>query len=104
MSLSYFPLPSYEKRYTIYTKQACTYCRKIKELLAEEKPVPIYISVDDILENQKEDFLAFIERKTGIPHRTFPMVFYEGKFIGGYIETLRRREMERMLLKENVIF
>ena len=99
MSLASFPEPKKENGYTIYTKKACTYCRKIKELLVDETPAPVYISVDDILQNQKEDFLAFIDIKTGVPYRTFPMVFYKGSFIGGYTETLRRREMERMLFK-----
>ena len=76
--------------YTIYTKYNCLYCNKVKTLLKDVKPKPTIIQCDEYLieSNSKEEFLSFIQSMNeGIEYRTFPMVFYEGKFIGGFPET-----------------
>ena len=57
----------------------------VKELIPDAN----YINTEPFLEEKKEEFLTFIQGLVGKPHRTFPMVFYNGKFVGGFIETHR---------------
>ena len=88
-----------DEGYTIYTKSNCPYCTKVKELLKSVKPEPKFIHCDEYLVEPeiKEEFLTWIQKMNGgISHRTFPMVFYQGKFIGGFTET------EKFYAKENI--
>jgi len=81
-----FPKPA-TSGYTIYTKKSCSFCTKAKFLLSTEIPKPNIISCDEYLTDPqlKTEFLNFIQTLTGgISHRTFPIVFYNGIFIGGY--------------------
>jgi glutaredoxin len=73
--------------YTIYSKSRCPFCTKAKVLLENENR--IIIDCDDFLidENTKQQFLQFIEHLIGKPYRTFPMIFNDGEFIGGFTET-----------------
>jgi glutaredoxin len=85
--------------YTIYTKTNCPYCIKVKDLLKNEKVENKIVNCDKYLEDPsiKEFFLEFIRTINGeIPHRTFPIVFYKGNFIGGFTDT------EKFYLKENL--
>jgi glutaredoxin len=72
--------------YTVYTKDNCKYCDMVKELLEEEEPV--LINTESYLETRKEEFLAFIATLAQRTYRTFPMVFYNGTFVGGFTDTL----------------
>jgi glutaredoxin len=73
--------------YTIYSKTGCTYCTKVKLLLTGfELPYTI-VNCDEYLLENKEKFLDFIKTKAEKEYKTFPMVFLEGKFIGGFMET-----------------
>jgi glutaredoxin len=73
--------------YTIYSKTGCTYCTKVKLLLMGfELPYTI-VNCDEYLLENKEMFLDFIKTKAEKEYKTFPMVFLEGKFIGGFMET-----------------
>lgn len=74
-----------KKGYTIYTKEKCIYCEKVKELLEKEEMK--IIPCDNYLLENKEKFLDFIEKKAGISYKTFPMVFLDEIFIGGFTET-----------------
>jgi glutaredoxin len=58
----------------------------VKELLSSFEEVVNYIQCDDYLVN-KELFMAFIEFKGA--KRQFPMVFFDGIYIGGFAETLK---------------
>jgi len=73
--------------YTIYSKSRCPFCTKAKVLLENENH--IIIDCDDFLsdENTKQQFLQFMEELIGKPYRTFPMIFKDGEFIGGFTET-----------------
>jgi len=73
--------------YTIYSKSRCPFCTKVKVLL-EEEPYTI-IDCDPYLtdENTKQEFLQFIENLINKQYRTFPMIFKDGQFIGGFTET-----------------
>jgi len=51
-------------------------------------PQPNYINCDEYLNGMYRDaFLNFIRQYTVREHRTFPMVFLKGEFIGGFTET-----------------
>jgi len=76
----------YPNGYTIYSKDGCHYCIKAKVLLANPTPKAYIIECDDYLEHNKEDFLNFIKDCIGREYRTFPMIFHNGIFIGGYTE------------------
>jgi len=88
--------------YMIYTKTNCPYCTKAKDLLLHNDKVKVEITIincDKYLMEQevKEQFLEFIKTVNGgISHRTFPMVFYDGKFIGGFTD------MEKFYAKQTV--
>lgn len=72
--------------YTVYTKSGCPFCDKVKQLLNKEE-LDI-IDCDRYIYENKEQFLEFIKLMTGgISHKTFPIVFYKGDFIGGFTET-----------------
>jgi glutaredoxin len=83
--------------FTVYTKNNCPYCIKVKELLTRENQPFTIIPADTFLnkEEEKEKFLHFISLKANKKHRTFPIVFCNGKFIGGYTETAKFFDMQR---------
>lgn len=74
--------------FVIYTKSNCKYCKLLKELF-EGDPESLFINCDEELDQDKEAFLLKMETKIGKAYTTFPMVFYEGDFVGGYSETLQ---------------
>lgn len=59
-------------KWLIYTKSNCDYCTKVKDLLQSEQYITI-INCDNWLKNTE--------------YKTFPIVFLNEKFIGGYNET-----------------
>ena len=79
-----YELPA-EQGYTIYTKSQCSYCVKSKTLLKSE-PFTM-IDCDEYIIEDKEAFLEFMERLIGKSYRTFPIIFHDGKFLGGYADT-----------------
>jgi len=86
MYIMVFEKPS-STGYTIYSKSRCPFCTKAKVLL-EEEPYTI-IDCDQYLvdDTTKQQFLLFIENLIGKEYRTFPMIFKDGEFIGGFNET-----------------
>jgi glutaredoxin len=72
--------------FTIYSKSGCKYCSFSKNLLIKNKHNFLLINCDDYLINNKNKFLDFIEKIIKRPYKLFPMIFNDGKFIGGYIE------------------
>jgi glutaredoxin-related protein len=73
--------------YTIYSKSGCPFCTKVKRLLEKEAPSPLLVDCDDYLVENKEAFLVFIKEMAGKEYKTFPMIFHNGDFIGGFSET-----------------
>jgi glutaredoxin len=69
--------------FTIYSKSGCPNCLTTKNLLKENNLFFKQVNCDDYLLENKEEFLTFIENIAETSYRTFPMVFYDGKFIGG---------------------
>jgi glutaredoxin len=77
------PIPT---GFTIYSKSGCHNCTKIKKILNEKNIFFIDINCDEYLIEERDNFLSFVENKIGKPYSTFPIVFYDEKFIGGFIE------------------
>jgi glutaredoxin len=73
--------------FTIYSKSGCPNCTKVKQLIKDNNFLFVVIDSDDYIIENKEDFLKFIENIAEKSYRTFPMVFYDGKFVGGLIHT-----------------
>lgn len=74
-------------KYTIYSKHGCPYCIKAKILLSNIEPKPTIIECDEYIVSNKDAFLDFIKGIIGKEYRTFPMIFHNGSFIGGYNDT-----------------
>jgi len=83
-----FELPS-EQKFTIYSKSGCINCRKVKDLLKNNSIEYEIVDCDDYLLEDKENFLLFIQSYSVSNWKSFPMVFHDGKFIGGYDETVK---------------
>ena len=72
--------------FTIYSKSGCINCNKVKDLLKTKNQKWIVVDCDDYLFDYKEEFLSFIQKYSFKEWKTFPMVFHNEKFIGGYEE------------------
>jgi glutaredoxin len=79
-------LPS-NTSFTIYSKSGCINCRKVKDLLKNNKQSFIEIDCDEYLLEDKDFFLSFIKNHAKRDCKVFPIVFYKGEFIGGFEET-----------------
>lgn len=80
--------------WTIYTKSDCPYCIKAKLLLSKENPEPLIVNCDDYLKEDRSSFLLYIKYLIGKEYKTFPMVFKNGTFVGGYTETQENIDVE----------
>ena len=90
----------FENKFTIYSKSGCINCRKVKDLLKTANLEYEIIDCDDYLLEDKENFLLFIKSYSISEWKSFPMIFYDGKFIGGlnetqeYLDTLKKTTLE----------
>jgi glutaredoxin len=87
--------------YTILTKEICKWCVKVKELL----PNAHYIVCDipPAPSNVRDDFFAEIDTLSGGEKpRTFPMVFHNKIYIGGYNETKQRLDSINLIFDTNI--
>ena len=78
--------------FTVYSKSGCPNCLRVKRAIKEKKNLLINeIDCDEYLLENKKGFLSFIKDKMGeeTECRVFPMVFFDGKFVGGYNETIQ---------------
>jgi glutaredoxin len=75
--------PTPVEGYTIYSRSQCPACEKTKMLLPRAK----IVNCDAYLVKEVDEFLDFM---WALPDagsvRSFPMVFKDGKYIGGYNE------------------
>lgn len=81
-----------DEGYTIYSRYGCINCTKMKLLFLEKNIFFLDIRCDEFLLEDKESFLLFITEKTQKEYKTFPIIFYNGKFIGGYTEAKKNIE------------
>lgn len=73
--------------YTIYSKSGCLYCTKAKVLLQNERVPPLFVNCDKFLLENKEEFFDLMKSLIGYEYKTFPIIFKNGRFIGGYNKT-----------------
>jgi glutaredoxin 3 len=75
----------------IITKEHCSFCEKLQVFLDGEQIVYKKIKCDEFIKTaaSRDTFLQFISAKTGKDWKTFPIVFVDGKFIGGFNDTKR---------------
>jgi glutaredoxin len=85
-----------ESGFTIYSKSGCYNCTKVKALLNDKNLLLKLIDCDEYILEDKESFLLFITSISNKQLKTFPIIFYDGKFIGGYNET--KEFVEELLL------
>lgn len=77
----------YENKFTIYSKSGCINCRKVKDLLTQKGLQYKIINCDEYLLEDRINFLQFIQNITNMDWKTFPMVFFNDEFIGGFEQT-----------------
>jgi glutaredoxin len=80
--------PPAKTGYTVYSISGCKFCKLAKEHIAKAKKKCKVINCDTYIETlrKRHEFYAYINQYTGIPYTYFPMVFHNGKFVGGYKE------------------
>jgi glutaredoxin len=76
-----------ENGFTIYSKSGCPNCIKAKTLLKDKKLLFHIVDCDDYIIEVKTGFLKFIYELTNREIKTFPIIFHDGIFIGGFSET-----------------
>lgn len=77
--------------YTIYTMSKCKYCVMAKEHIKDKSTSKcVNINCDKFLKTcrERDNFFQFMKQHTIIPYFYFPMIFKNGKFIGGLKELL----------------
>jgi glutaredoxin len=74
--------------FTVYSKSGCINCTKLKKILDDNLSVYNIINCDEYLIEEKEIFLQFIKNNANTEYKTFPIVFFNGTFIGGLSETI----------------
>jgi len=88
-----------ETGFTVYSKSGCSYCSKVKKLLMDNQIFFVEVECDEYLDepNKKEAFLSFIKKRAHKEYRTFPMVFKDAKFIGGFTETQQQQQQQQQM-------
>jgi glutaredoxin len=76
--------------YTVYSIANCKYCAMAKEHLQKKSAKCTTIRCDKYLAScrERDNFYKFMREYTVIPYIHFPMIFKNGKFVGGLKELL----------------
>lgn len=90
--------------FTIYSKSGCPNCNKVKTLLNEKNIIFFLVDCDEYIFDHKEKFLLFIKEIANKECKTFPMVFYDNTFVGGYNETQEYVDKLFLSFDENINF
>lgn len=77
----------YEMVFTVYSKSNCFKCEMLKEEL-KNRDIPFEsVECDGYLRIDRNAFLRSIERLSGVEIKTFPIIFFDGKYLT-YNETM----------------
>ena len=90
--------------FTVYSKTGCINCKKIKKILLDTKHFFLDVECDEFLIEDKQGFLLFMKEIALTEVRKFPIIFNDGKFIGGYEEAKEHIEKQSVTFDENVDF
>lgn len=74
-----------DSRVMVYSKPGCKYCKMAIELL-QEKGIEFDVKTLDPDVNLSKYTLQVNSLKKSTGHKTFPFIFINNKFIGGYQE------------------
>lgn len=79
---------------TVYTKSNCSNCDKVKAYLIKKNLSYNLIDCDQFLgdEETKRHFLSQIYCYSGQKIKSFPIIFYDRRCIGGYYDLLEYYE------------
>ena len=88
-----------ESGFTIYSKSGCLQCSKVKTLLQDNKLAFTVVDCDEYILEDKPSFLLFMNNMANRDIKVFPMIFYNGAFIGGYPET--RQQVDKLVSFDN---
>lgn len=83
-----FDLPT-KKGYFMYSKSGCKFCRMAKELL----PDVTVVNLDEYIETDKAKCLNQLATIAEVEIKTFPVIFFNEIFIGGYTESKEHLSM-----------
>lgn len=72
--------------FTIYSKSGCDYCKKAKQMLSHQQLTYTMVDCDEYIIEDKAAFLQSMEQLAGRPVKSFPMIFYNGEWVGGFLE------------------
>jgi glutaredoxin len=81
-----FELPT-KSGFSIYSKSGCPNCSKVKSFLKDNNYDFNVIDCDEYLIEAKDEFLEFIKNLAQKECRVFPIIFFNGNFVGGFNET-----------------
>jgi len=78
-----------DNRVVVYAKSKCNYCTMALDLLNEFNVDIEYNNIESGLDpNEYKNIVNQLEKITG--SRTFPQIFSNGKYIGGYIDIQKK--------------
>lgn len=80
---------SVKGKYVIFYLSYCKYCISALELMKEKK---VGFKGYEIGERDKKGFMECMSKYN---HKTYPMIFYDGEFIGGWTELVRKLGVEK---------
>jgi len=83
--------------YTIYSKSGCLNCTKAKVLLQNECVPTLYVDCDEFLLENKQEFLDQMKSLIGREYKTFPIIFKNGIFLGGYMEAKKAYDQSKIV-------
>ena len=98
-----FELPE-KNGYSIYSKSGCPNCLNVKAFLKNKNLIFNIVDCDEYLIEAKTEFLEFIKNLAQKECKTFPIIFFDEKFIGGYNETKEHVEKSLLEFEENLTF
>jgi len=75
-----------DQGYTIYSRSGCCNCDKAKKKVEEAKRPLLYINCDDELIEDREGCLTNLKLYAGKTITQFPVIFFDGEFIGSWKE------------------
>ena len=75
----------------LYTTEYCGFCMQAKRLLTQLK-----VPYEDIGLDDKPDLRSKLSAENN-GYRTVPMIFVDGKFIGGYTELLALHKQGKLV-------
>lgn len=78
--------------FVIYSKSDCLNCAKAKLLLHDKSK--IVVNCDELLKTDRESFMNEMQKKMKCKFKSFPMIFIDDVYLGGYDELVDHLQFE----------